>query len=122
MIYLADAAGGSSPNMLLSLWPLALMFVVLYFLLIRPQQKRQKTRSSMLNQVKKGDKVVTIGGLHGTIIELTDDIVVLRVNDATKMTFDRSAINSVSQASPAAAEEKKSEEKKADKSAATEKE
>ena len=122
MLYLADAAGGSSPNMLLSLWPLALMFVVLYFLLIRPQQKRQKTRNAMLNQVKKGDKVVTIGGLHGTIIEITDDIVVLRVNDATKMTFDRSAINSVSQASASVAtEEKKSEEKKADKAAGVEK-
>jgi preprotein translocase subunit YajC len=77
--------------------PLVLMFVVLYFLLIRPQQKRQKTRSSMLGSLKKGDKVVTIGGLHGTIMEITDDICVLRVNDATKMTFDRSAINAVSQ-------------------------
>ncbi|MDF2720202.1 MAG: Preprotein translocase subunit, partial [Paenibacillus sp.] len=46
MLYLADASDGSSPNMLLSLWPLALMFVVLYFLLIRPQQKRQKTRNA----------------------------------------------------------------------------
>jgi preprotein translocase subunit YajC len=122
MLYLAEAAGEKSPNMLLSLWPLALMFVVLYFLLIRPQQKRQKTRNAMLNQVKKGDKVVTIGGLHGTIIEITDDIVVLRVNDATKMTFDRSAISSVSQASASTAtEEKKSEEKKADKAAGVEK-
>lgn len=77
--------------------PLVLMFVVLYFLLIRPQQKRQKTRNTMLSALKKGDKVVTIGGLHGTIMEITDDICVLRVNDATKMTFDRSAINSIAQ-------------------------
>jgi preprotein translocase subunit YajC len=84
--------------------PLVLMFVVLYFLLIRPQQKRQKTRSMMLNSLKKGDKVVTIGGLHGTILELTDDTVVLRVNDVTKLTFDRSAINSASSSST---EEKK---------------
>ncbi|UJF36423.1 preprotein translocase subunit YajC [Paenibacillus hexagrammi] len=83
--------------------PLVLMFVVLYFLLIRPQQKRQKTRNMMLGSLKKGDKVVTIGGLHGTIMEITDDICVLRVNDATKMTFDRSAINAV--ASSAAAKE-----------------
>jgi len=49
----------------------------------------------MLNQLKKGDKVVTIGGLHGTIMEITDDVVVLRVNDVTKLTFDRSAINAI---------------------------
>lgn len=71
------------------------MFAVFYFLLIRPQQKRQKQRNQMLNELKKGDKVITIGGLHGTIAELTDDTVVLRVNDVTKLTFDRSAVNTV---------------------------
>jgi len=71
------------------------MFAVFYFLLIRPQQKRQKQRNEMLNNLKKGDKVVTIGGLHGTIAELTDDTVVLRVNDVTKLTFNRAAIDSV---------------------------
>ncbi len=88
----APAAGGSIWGMLL---PFILMFAVFYFLLIRPQQKKQKTRNLMLNQLKKGDKVVTIGGLHGTIHEITDDIVVLRVNDATKLTFDRSSVNNV---------------------------
>lgn len=88
----APAAGSSIWGMLL---PFILMFAVFYFLLIRPQQKKQKTRNLMLNQLKKGDKVVTIGGLHGTIQEITDDIVVLRVNDATKLTFDRSSINNV---------------------------
>lgn len=95
----AEAAG---PNILTTIIPFVLMFAVLYFLLIRPQQKRQKVRNSMLNQLKKGDKVTTIGGLHGTIMEITDDIVVLRVNDATKLTFDRSAINAVQSSAPAA--------------------
>ena len=72
-----------------------LMFAVFYFLLIPPQQRKQKQRNSMLGQLKKGDKVVTIGGMHGTIMEITDDTVVLRVNDATKITFDRSSINNV---------------------------
>lgn len=81
--------------------PLILMFAILYFLLIRPQQKRQKTRSAMLNSLKKNDKVVTIGGVHGTIVEITDDIVVLRVNDATKLTFDRTAVSSVTASSSA---------------------
>nr|WP_263364361.1 preprotein translocase subunit YajC [Paenibacillus sabuli] len=76
--------------------PFVLMFAVFYFLLIRPQQKKQKQRNSMLTQLKKGDRVVTIGGIHGTIHEITDDIVVLRVNDATKLTFDRSSVNNVS--------------------------
>ncbi|MNG41985.1 preprotein translocase subunit YajC [compost metagenome] len=47
----------------------------------------------MLKALKKGDKVVTIGGLHGTIMEISDDIVVLRVNDVTKLTFDRGSIS-----------------------------
>lgn len=81
------------------LWPFLLMFAVFYFLLIRPQQKRNKQRSQMLAALKKGDRVVTIGGIHGTIVEITDDIVVLLVNDATKITFDRSAVNSVKNAS-----------------------
>jgi preprotein translocase subunit YajC len=93
----ADPASGG--NLLYTYGPLVLMFVVLYFLLIRPQQKKQKTRNQMLQALKKGDKVVTIGGLHGTIMEITDDIIVLRVNDATKMTFDRSAINAVASVS-----------------------
>jgi len=89
----ADPAGGA--NLLTMIGPFVLMFAVFYFLLIRPQQKKQKNRTQMLGQLKKGDKVVTIGGLHGTILEITDDIVVLRVNDATKLTFDRSSINNV---------------------------
>ncbi|MCL9662039.1 preprotein translocase subunit YajC [Paenibacillus hunanensis] len=103
MFNVAAAAGGSS-NMWMSILPFVLMFVVFYFLLIRPQQKKQKQRNQMLNALGKGDKVVTIGGLHGTIVEMTDDIVVLRVNDVTKLTFDRSAIShaSAKETAPAA--------------------
>ena len=74
--------------------PLVLMVAIFYFLMIRPQNKKQKRRNAMLSQLKKGDKIVTIGGLHGTIAEITDDVVVLRVNDVTKLTFDRNAISS----------------------------
>jgi len=99
-IYLADAPATQS------IWglvlPFVLMFVVFYFLLIRPQQKKQKQRTQMLHQLKKGDKIVTIGGLHGTIVELSDDTAVVRVNDTVKLTFDRSAISTVSQSAPAA--------------------
>ncbi|GGD54780.1 preprotein translocase subunit YajC [Paenibacillus nasutitermitis] len=92
-----------------SILPFVLMFAVFYFLLIRPQQRKSKQRSLMLNQLKKGDKIVTIGGMHGTILEITDDIVVLRVNDATKITFDRSAVNNITSASAAVSLDKKEE-------------
>jgi preprotein translocase subunit YajC len=98
MLTLAQDAAAAAPGWqayLIQYSPLLIMFAILYFLLIRPQQKRQKTRNAMLNSLKKNDKVVTIGGLHGTVVELSDDTVVIRVNDATKMTFDRSAISSV---------------------------
>ncbi|MCC3376933.1 preprotein translocase subunit YajC [Cohnella sp. REN36] len=93
MLYLADNAGGSS--LLMTLLPFVLMFVIFYFLLIRPQQKKSKDRNSMLRALKKGDKVTTIGGLHGSIDQITDDTIVLKVNDVTKLTFERSAINNV---------------------------
>jgi len=88
-----------------SLIPLVLVFVIFYFMLIRPQQRKTRERNAMLRALKKGDKVTTIGGLHGTIVELTDDTVVLKVNDVTKLTFDRSAINTIA----ARASESKSE-------------
>lgn len=88
----ATATGSGWAGMIL---PFVLMFAVFYFLLIRPQQKKQKLRNAMLNALKSGDKVTTIGGIHGTIVEITDDQVVLKVNDATKLTFDRAAINGV---------------------------
>ncbi|MCX7570185.1 preprotein translocase subunit YajC [Tumebacillus sp. DT12] len=81
--------------MLTQILPFLLIFVVFYFLLIRPQQKRQKERAAMLNAVQKGDKVVTIGGLHGTVDALDDTTITLRVNEGTKLTFERSAINTV---------------------------
>ncbi|WP_121443922.1 preprotein translocase subunit YajC [Brockia lithotrophica] len=77
-----------------SLILLLLMFVLFYFLLIRPQQKRQKERERMLAALKKGDRVVTIGGLHGTIVDLDDKTVVLRAGDS-RLTFERSAISAV---------------------------
>lgn len=87
----APAQGGG--GLLGLILPFVLMFVIFYFLLIRPQQKKQKTRNAMLTALKKGDKVVTIGGLHGTIVEITDDVVVLKVNDVTKLTFDRNSVS-----------------------------
>lgn len=83
------------PGFLTSLLPLILIFAIFYFLLIRPQQKRQKQRNAMLADLKKGDKVVTIGGIHGTIHDITEERVTLKVSDTTKLVFERSAVNAV---------------------------
>ncbi|MHA0858370.1 preprotein translocase subunit YajC [Paenibacillus sp. CMAA1364] len=94
MFELAAATGtGGAAGIFQLIWPFILMFGIFYFLLIRPQQKKQKARTSMLSTLQKGDKVVTIGGLHGRIVEITDDIIVLLVNDSTRLTFDRSSIS-----------------------------
>lgn len=99
------ASTGGGGNILITLAPFIIMFAVFYFLLIRPQQRKSKVRNSMLSSLKKGDKVTTIGGLHGTILEISDDIVVLRVNDVTKLTFDRASINNVTSSAVAAGTE-----------------
>lgn len=93
MFELATGAGQGEGSILTLVGPFVLMIVVFYFLMIRPQQKKTKTRNAMLKALKKGDKIVTIGGLHGTIVEISDDVVVLKVNDVTKLTFDRGSIS-----------------------------
>lgn len=75
--------------------PLILMFVIFYFLLIRPQQKRQKQVREMHAGLQKGDKIITIGGLHGTIDAIDEDIVVILVDDNRKLTYDRNAVREV---------------------------
>ncbi|WP_047984024.1 preprotein translocase subunit YajC [Ornithinibacillus californiensis] len=78
-----------------TLIPLIAMFVIFYFLLIRPQQKRQKQVRQMQSELKKGDTVVTIGGFHGVIHAIDENTVVLQAGDGTKLTYDRSAIREV---------------------------
>ncbi|MED1946213.1 MULTISPECIES: preprotein translocase subunit YajC [Brevibacillus] len=94
--------------------PIIIMFAIFYFLLIRPQQKKAKQRNAMLAALKKGDKIVTIGGVHGTIQDLSDDTITLRIAHNVNVTFDRGAINNVVSSSnePAKSEPAKSEETK----------
>jgi preprotein translocase subunit YajC len=80
---------------LYGLLPFILMFVLLYFLMIRPQQKRQKAMREMHNNLKKGDKVITIGGFHGIIDSIDENTVVLRAGDGSKLTYDRIAVREV---------------------------
>jgi preprotein translocase subunit YajC len=73
----------------------ALIFVIFYFMILRPQQKRSKERQKMLDSLKKGDKVVTSGGMHGKIVNVDEKTVLLDVGDNFKLKFDRSGINVV---------------------------
>ena len=80
-------------SLLTTLIPMIAVFVLFYFIFIRPQQNQQRERNQMLANLKKGDKVITIGGLHGVITDLTDERVTLKVSENTKVVFERSAIN-----------------------------
>ncbi|MBC2317591.1 preprotein translocase subunit YajC [Listeria booriae] len=84
--------------------PLLLMIVLFYFLLIRPQQKRQKEVNTMQSGLSKGDKIITIGGLHGTVVAIEDGNVVLDCA-GSELTFDRNAVRTVLAKSDAVEEE-----------------
>jgi len=75
--------------------PLIAIIAIFYFLIIRPQSKKQKETQKMLSALKKGDKVITIGGIHGTIQTVREHSVVLKVDEGTKIEFTRSAISSI---------------------------
>ncbi|QTQ12293.1 preprotein translocase subunit YajC [Treponema parvum] len=115
-----QAAGGA--NSLVSFAPFVLIILIFYFFIIRPQSKKQKETQKMLDALKKGDKVITIGGIHGVISSVKERTVVVKVDDNTKIEFNRSAVSGVVQDQPAAAEKGKkaasTEKAKADKSKA----
>ena len=100
LAYAAQAsAAGADPNPLLNFLPFILVFVIFYFLLIRPQQKRQQELQKTVDALKKGDRVVTSGGMIGTVMSLQNDYVVLKVgdNENTKMEILKSAISGLRQ-------------------------
>lgn len=82
-------------NPLLQFVPLVMIFVIFYFLLIKPQQKKEKERLIMLKNVKKNDEVVTIGGIHGVVINSKDKTLTLRIDDNVKVEIDRDAISRI---------------------------
>ena len=88
-----SGAGGNA--MLTQLVFFAAIFAIFYFLLIRPQQRQRREREALLRAVKRGDRVVTTSGMHGTVTGLDDATITLRVADQVKITFDRSAIGRV---------------------------
>ncbi|NQS99975.1 MAG: preprotein translocase subunit YajC [Candidatus Omnitrophica bacterium] len=75
------------------LFPIFLIFIIFYVLLIRPQQKQQKQHQAMVSKLQKNDEVVTTGGIHGTIVNLDEQTVTLRVDDNTRIKFQRNVIS-----------------------------
>lgn len=109
-----QASGSASGSMVSTVVMFGLIFVIFYFLIIRPQNKKQKEMKKMLEAVKKGDKIVTIGGIHGVIHAVKEGgTVVVKVDDACKLEFSKSAIATVlsKDASPAVSTEKTSSDK-----------
>jgi preprotein translocase subunit YajC len=86
---------GGIASLVSSLLPFLLIIVVFYFLILRPQQKRQKQRAALLEGVKKGDKIVTSGGLHGTVEGIEEGTVLVKVADNVKLKMEKAAIATI---------------------------
>lgn len=98
-----SAAGGSSLSFLLML---ALMFLVMWLFMIRPQRKQQKELETMRNALKKGDKVITAGGIYGTVADVDDRTVLIKVDGETKLRIDKSSIQKDMSEAPAQTDKK----------------
>ena len=93
MLYFQAEAG--QPSLIAGLLPFILMLVIFYFLLIRPQQKQQRQRQEMLRNLRKGNRVVTIGGIYGEIVAITDETIKLKVADRVELLMTRNAVSHV---------------------------
>ena len=82
-------------NPMLQMFPLLLVFIIFYFMLIRPQQKKEKERLNMLKNIKKNDEVVTSGGIHAVVLNVKERTATLRVDDNVKIEVDKDAITRV---------------------------
>ena len=95
LIAMGGQPGGGSANLISTLIMFGAIFLIFYFMIIRPQQKRAKEKAKLLSNLEKGDKVVTNGGIYGVIAGLEDKTALLQVSDNVKIKIDRSAITTV---------------------------
>lgn len=84
----ADGGGGLMSMLIM----FGLVIGIMYFMMIRPQQKRQKEHQSLLDSIRKGDRVITTSGMHGTVVEVDDKTMTVQVADNVKIKFERAAI------------------------------
>ncbi len=95
LFILLQAQQDGIASLVSSLLPFILIIAVFYFLILRPQQKRQKERAKLLEGVKKGDKIITSGGIHGTVEGVEDDSVLVKIADNVKVKMDKGAIGTI---------------------------
>ncbi len=109
------AASGQGAGGFSSLIPLILMFVIFYFLLIRPQQKKSKDHREMLSRLKKGDRIITSGGLHGRITAVSETTMTVEIADKVRVKIARGNVGQILKSSSQSQEKKnsKSDSKKA---------
>lgn len=88
----ASGPGQAAPNPLMSFMPIIIIFVIFYFLLIRPQKKTQDDHRKMVSSLNKNDEVVTTGGIHGTIVNVKENSVILRIDDNVRIEVQKNAI------------------------------
>ena len=95
--FMAPPPGGSggSGSPVMTFVMLGAMVLIFYLFILRPQQKKQKDRMKLLESVKKGDKVVTIGGEHGTVVGVEEKTLLVQIADNVKVKFDRSAVSTI---------------------------
>ena len=92
LLFVLLMAPKEGENPLVSLLPLVLIVVVFYFFMIRPQMKKQKDLKKFREAVKNGDKVMTIGGIHGKVVEVSDNTVIIEVENKVRLKVEKSAI------------------------------
>jgi preprotein translocase subunit YajC len=95
LFIILQQGGDGMASLVSSLLPFVLIIAVFYFLILRPQQKRQKERQKLLEGVKKGDKIITSGGIHGSVEGVEDDSVLVKIADNVKVKMDKSAIGTI---------------------------
>jgi preprotein translocase subunit YajC len=90
---MAGGGGGqTSANPIVSFVPFLLIILIFYFLLIRPQMKKQKEHQRMIGSIRRGDKVITSGGIHGTVTNVKDDVFVVKISKETEIEVSKSAV------------------------------
>lgn len=93
ILLMAPPADGEKSNPLTSLLPFVLILVIIYFFMIRPQSKKAKEQRSYKDTIKKGDKVITIGGVHAKIVEIKEKDFIIEVGNGVKMTIQKEAVS-----------------------------
>jgi len=95
-ILMAQSSDGSGPGLMANVVLFGSIILIFYFMIIRPQQKRQKERQKMVENMKKGDKVVTSGGIHGIISGMDEKTVLVQIADNVKVKLDKGSVTIIS--------------------------